>query len=86
MPLRLMKSPLVVVAFAGLILSTLALFSTGQALLSNGACIRFLQIPFTQTRFHVPDSSPRILLATSAVCALAVVAAVLVRRRPPLDD
>ncbi len=58
----------VLVAALGLL--SLALFP-GQALLSNGVCIRFIDIPFTHTMFIVPSYTPLVWLTVFAglVCA-----------------
>ncbi len=56
------------------ILSTTALFSTGQALLANGACIRFMRIPFTHIQFRTPYSMPLIFLVSTAASGLVIIA------------
>jgi hypothetical protein len=39
-------------------------------LLSNGVCIRYIDVPFTSVRWTVPNSAPLILLAATTVSAV----------------
>jgi hypothetical protein len=67
-----------VVVFA---ISALAFVNVGQALLSNGECIRFLGVPFTNVGFRVAESSSLALLVCCAVSAVVAFASLLVNRK-----
>ena len=83
MSARRIASTLFIVFTVAFVVSILAFANIGQALLSNGECIRFLHVPFTDVRFRVGGSILRVLLAFGVLSAIMAAGSVcLIRKRP----